>query len=164
MSSRRPSSSCEEARRARRRTSLLRVAELETRQDKREKPWPWVIAGSGAAVAVGSLLPWATLTTAFGNVSKNGTDGDGTITLIAGVVLAILGVAMRTNTEAALRWLVLLGAAGVGVVAGIDFADVQRVAGNANSDYARISVGAGLYVVALGAAGAFVGALASFSD
>lgn len=122
-----------------------------------------VVAGGGTLMAIGSLLPWATLTTAFGNVSKNGTDGDGTITLIAGVVVAVLGLAMRTNPTGSLRVLALLASSGVGVIAGIDFADVQSVAGENSSEYARISVGVGLYVVAIGAVLGAVGAIGSLN-
>lgn len=70
---------------------------------------------------------------------------------------------MRTNATTALRVLALLASLAVGAVVGIDFADVQRVAGEADSDYAQINVGVGLYVVGIGAVLGFGGAIASLN-
>jgi hypothetical protein len=45
----------------------------------------WAAIGGGALVAIGSLMPWLSITAPFvGTISKNGTDGDGKITLVVG--------------------------------------------------------------------------------
>lgn len=46
-------------------------------------------AGAVAAILViiGSVMPWASVTTPFGTVSAAGTEGDGKLTLIAGLLL-----------------------------------------------------------------------------
>ena len=86
----------------------------------------------GGLVILGSFLPWATVTSAFGSVSKSGTDGDGQITLIAGCLAALVAV--------------------------MDIIDVSRTAGEVESAYLDASVGIGLWVVLAGAVVAVVGA------
>jgi hypothetical protein len=51
-----------------------------------------VMVGSSALVVLGSLLPWATATEPFGSISKDGTSGDGVLTLLlaAAAILAAL--------------------------------------------------------------------------
>jgi hypothetical protein len=48
--------------------------------------------GSGVLLALGSLLPWATVSMGLFSASKNGTSGDGIITLILAVPLVLFGV------------------------------------------------------------------------
>lgn len=52
-------------------------------------------AGAVAAilVVIGSVMPWASLTTPFGTVSAAGTEGDGKLTLVAGLALLCGAVA-----------------------------------------------------------------------
>jgi hypothetical protein len=57
------------------------------------------ISGS-AAIIVGSLLPWVTARRIFGQLSVNGVEGDGKLTLVLGVSL-LLGVILRFGTT---RW------------------------------------------------------------
>lgn len=35
-------------------------------------------------------MPWATVTTGFGQISVNGTDGDGQLTIVGGIAMLIL--------------------------------------------------------------------------
>ena len=52
----------------------------------------------GALAAVGSFLAWASVSAAGQNVSAKGTDGsDGYITLVAGIILILYGVARLTG-------------------------------------------------------------------
>lgn len=51
-----------------------------------------VMIGAAAVVALGSLLPWATATEPFGTISKDGTSGDGVLTLILSLAALLCGV------------------------------------------------------------------------
>ena len=111
-----------------------------------------VLVGLGAVgLVIGALLPWATITAAFvGTVNKAGTDGDGVITLVFGLVIAGVGwplVARGTlRTWAAISVLVL------GVLAALiclyDIVDVSSKADDLGS-IATASVGIGLWLSAI---------------
>lgn len=124
--------------------------------DTRQKAAVGVMAGA-ALVAVGSLLPWATITAPLiGQVSKNGTDGDGVFTLILAVLVGALGVALWNRPGRSLAVLAGLGSAVVGLVAVVDISDIETFA--ADSRFVHVSVGIGLWLVAIGAVCSFVAA------
>jgi hypothetical protein len=114
----------------------------------------WRIIGYIAAglILIGSFLPWASITTGFGRIDVAGTDGDGKLTAIGAAVIA-LGFVLRN------RWLLFIAIVAVGVVAALDYVDVSNRVGDVASDFATASVGIGLYMIILGAIGAFVAAL-----
>jgi hypothetical protein len=105
--------------------------------------------GSGAAVAVGSFLPWATAL--GGLIEKRGTDGDGIITLVAGVVMLAAAFMYLNSSSRASRVIFGIGSA---VAAGVGVIDVIDVAGTDG-----ISIGYGLWLVLLGG---FAGVVAAF--
>jgi hypothetical protein len=113
----------------------------------------------GAAVVVGSLLPWGTVTTVFGSVSIAGTEGDGKITLALGGALVLIAVLEMVGQISASKWVLGLVAAGAAGVAGYDWLNISQRLGEVQSEYARASVGIGLQVAALGGVLALVGAL-----
>jgi hypothetical protein len=115
---------------------------------------------AGLAVVVGSIMPWASIATAFGTVSVAGTEGDGKITLALGVGLLILAAVQISNANPGLRLFSAIVGAGTGVVAVIDIANVSSKVGEVSSAFARASVGSGLYVVLVGGALAIIGAVA----
>jgi hypothetical protein len=100
-----------------------------------------VAGGGSAAVAVGSVLPWASVTTFIGTISKNGTDGDGMLTLILGVVATFV-VMKGKSRKVALGVLVVAA-----LIAAFDIVDVMST----SEDGIEASVGVGLWIVALGA-------------
>ncbi|MCH7670063.1 MAG: zinc ribbon domain-containing protein [Acidobacteria bacterium] len=52
----------------------------------------WTAIASGALLSVGSLIPWRTATIPLtGTVSIPGTEGDGIVTLVLGVIIALGG-------------------------------------------------------------------------
>lgn len=112
------------------------------------------IAGAVGAgvVIVGSVSPWATVNTAFGSISVNGTDGDGTITLILGAVALGFFVFGHYLTS----WIV---AAVAGAVLAYDLVDISRAVGEGSNEFASISVGWGLYFALVGAVAAFAAGL-----
>jgi hypothetical protein len=123
------------------------------------KTGPALTIGGGALVIIGALLPWVTLTHVFGSASFAGMDGDGKFALIAGIAL-IAGGWHQARSERFIRW------PGVVAILTAGFAAVElmwigyNVAAE-SSDYARASIGVGLYVFALGAAAAVTGAFKS---
>jgi hypothetical protein len=100
---------------------------------KRDEPAILALVG-GAGVAVGSIMPWATVTIVFGTINIPGTQGDGIITLILGGVLGVLALLDLVGQTRISRWLYVgLGAAAAGV-AGFDWVNLsQRLAGAAAS-------------------------------
>lgn len=122
-----------------------------------------VIAG-GLLIAIGSFLPWVTASTIFGSLSRSGIDagGDGWITLVAGTVIAVLGLVTLTNPNRAANLLVAIGAAVAAVIFALDFSDVQgRVSDleSSSEGMALGGVGIGLWMVALGAIVSFIASL-----
>ena len=59
----------------------------------------WLWLGGAVAVVIGAVLPWASLSTPFGTISKNGSDGDGILTMILGIATGVLLV-IRWNRVA----------------------------------------------------------------
>jgi hypothetical protein len=125
---------------------------------------PWTEAhrllqlGGGLLIVVGSLGPWAKVSLGFLSQSVSGTNGDGIITLIAGIgVLVFSFLAMRRPTSRVFIWFVLAGgliALGIAVYDGFD---IQRVADSVDSSFVRASLGWGVVVCGIGGATAIAG-------
>ena len=112
----------------------------------------------GVLIAVGSFLPWATVTT-FISLSFSGMDGDGKFTLGIGIILGLVALASlnaeRIRGVAGL--LGFLGGLAAVAVAIVDGSSVAQYSGA--SEYALVSVGAGIYAVGVGGAVAMLAAL-----
>ena len=130
-------------------------------QSKRSLPvGPTVTIAGAALIAVGSLLPWASVSSAFGTVSFAGTQGDGRITLVLAALIG-LGAAVlwrRPGPSWILRVVVGLLAAYVIYIAWNDMSNVSEHAAE-ESDLVLGSVGAGLYLVLIGGLAALGGLL-----
>jgi hypothetical protein len=108
----------------------------------------WGIAVAGALLVLGAFLPWITMS-GLGSASKSGIEGDGVITVLLGVGAGVVGlraaVSGRTN-----KWgyiAVLASGLTAGVVAVIDFIDVQsRIEDITSSSLVIGQVGVGLYL------------------
>jgi hypothetical protein len=73
----------------------------------------------GALAAVGSFLAWASVSAAGQQVSAKGTDGsDGYITLVAGIILILYGVARLTSNAMGTKKAMAVIAIVAGLVAG----------------------------------------------
>jgi hypothetical protein len=112
-------------------------------------PAQWRLAGIGAGVVVllGSLLPWVTVSTVFGQLNVAGTDGDGVLTLGFGAAI-VVGFLARW------AWLQLLGALGAIIIAVYNVFNVTKTAADLDSDYVRGSVGWGLWLTLVAAVAA----------
>jgi hypothetical protein len=105
---------------------------------------------------VGSLMPWATINTAFGSISINGTDGDGVITLVAGIIIGILVFRKKYLGS-------LLVSAAASCVLVYDFLNVSsNVAGE--SEFASASVGWGLIVGTIAGIGSTIASFILLRD
>lgn len=92
----------------------------------------WWVIGTGVLIAIGSFLPWARA----GIFTLSGIDGDGALTLVAGAVVALIGVSNRANPATAL---------GIIVMAGTSLLIVVNVIGNFGVGDAD-SMGSGLFI------------------
>ena len=129
-------------------------------ESRRNQAWG-AIAG-GALMFVGSFLPWVTVTTIFGTLSRSGVDGngDGIISAGLGIAAALIGVALLKRVSRplslALTSPLSLALTGVAIVGGLlvylDVTNIQRRLGDLGTDAALASVGIGLWVVGAGAA------------
>jgi hypothetical protein len=125
-----------------------------------------IIAGAGGfLVALGALLPWITASAAFASFSANGMQGggDGIWLLVIGVVIlamAIVAIISKSSEAAPSVVIIILGLIG-GVVMAIDLGEINDRINTAKSqsDLIVASVGAGVFVVFVGAALAIGGAI-----
>lgn len=107
----------------------------------------WLLLASGAIIAVGSFMPWAT---ALGGVlSKSGIDGgDGWITVILG--LAAVGLGLAAGMRKGLLPLMIIGALcsiGSAALAVYEMHDVHSRA---------LTIGSGLVIILIAAGAGFV--------
>ena len=106
----------------------------------------------GILVVVGSLGPWAT----FLFVSANGTDGDGVLTLIFGVVVLVVAV-LRLMRPAERQWLPWLAFVLLALSAAIGIYNWADISSTGDGELLGVNVGWGLVVTTLAAiAGAAV--------
>jgi hypothetical protein len=84
----------------------------------RRARWPLpvlAVAGGGAVLlALGALLPWAEAESAHASFSQIGLDGNGAITLLAGI-LVVLAIALMRPSPRAAGYVLALGAAALAV-------------------------------------------------
>ena len=110
--------------------------------------WPRDRIGGVVAagvIVVAALLPWASVQTAFGTISKNGIDGDGAVTAVFGAVIGTMFMMLRRGGYVAAVVLAGLTIA----ISGYDLIDVNRL-GNDAEGFASVSAGIGLYLTLLG--------------
>ena len=114
----------------------------------------------GAALILGTLMAWATVSTAAsGTISISSTEGDGEVVLVLGVVIVVLA-GLDLVRPGRWWWIGVAVAAGLALLNGvIDFFNFSENIQAEDVEGGVVSVGAGLYVVLLGAAVALVGAL-----
>jgi hypothetical protein len=138
--------------------------ELPSRQPV---PAAWNLAGIAVVVAgilgaVGAALPWATVTTGFGSISRSGLDGgDGIITIIVSIGVGLLGLGMVQRRPRAAVW--LLGVVLSLVLIVVAFWDGGNVNGisNQGASLLLVSVGIGLYLTGIAGLIGVVGSVAA---
>jgi hypothetical protein len=134
----------------------------------------WMIVAGAFALLVGSTMTWMTVRGPRVNDSTTASGmsiGDGRITVVLAIVLAVLGAGLLTGrlgklggTKVAAMGALVAGAAGVAVTA-IDIADVADRAARLGVPPAAVtSVGSGLWLCFLGALLAVAGGLMAFAN
>jgi hypothetical protein len=133
------------------------------RQSHRQSWQFWLGLGGAGLVALGSLLPWATVdTVTFGTRTKYGIEGDGVFTLIGAALFAVFFLLHHAPWQRVVATLIALGLL---VVAVVDFSDVQNTAEKVEAEAEAVSagltasVGVGLWMVLVGSVGMVAGVL-----
>ena len=107
---------------------------------------PWALLTAGAVIAAAATMTWATASLGVFCVSFAGTEGDGRITVVLGIVVAGAGL-LAAVTPRPRPWAIVavVAAATTAGVAGLDAIDVRRAVGDATPEMS-ISVGTGLWL------------------
>lgn len=118
--------------------------------------WPALVLAGGALAGVAAFMPWAKVTAGIFSASKDGIDGDGQLTVIAGLFAALLGffslARSQPLTSGAATFALLLGL-GIGGVGVYDYLDVSStdIIKPASGLYLTIVAGALVLAGAIGA-------------
>jgi hypothetical protein len=120
-----------------------------------------VVVIGAALMIVGAVLPWREAQVGNLSVSSTGIDGDGAITIVFAAGIVVLLVVLAGSRL--LGWSLVALSAAAGAFALYEIVDTSRKADDlvhaAASGRVSASVGAGPWVVFLGALVAFVGAV-----
>jgi len=118
----------------------------------------WIVGGS-AALALGSILPWATIHASFlGTYSVGGLHAGGVITLPVAATIAYLGRnTRRAPLTTVARRSIPGGLAVAALIVFLNFTQIVNVAGKDTSGLVQVSPGFGLFVAAAGIVATTVG-------
>lgn len=106
---------------------------------------------------IGSLLPWATVSTLFGSVSISAIGGDGTLTLFASIIALCLWYYGMHKKNRSIQSFAFLAPGGCNLaVALMDGANISNLVSTVGSEYILAQVGIGIYVVGIGAIGLLI--------
>lgn len=120
----------------------------------------WLLAVGTAVVAVGALLPWATVNAGLVSVTVAGTDGDGVITLMLALVVGGLVLAKwKAGLSRAVVIVSLVLGAIVLAIAIYDAIDIASSVVDSEFVDLRASVGIGLWLTLLGSIAMVAGAI-----
>lgn len=101
---------------------------------------------------LGSVMRWATITTGFGQISANGTDGDGQFTLVGGAAILILVVLSKYLAS-------LIVSVITAAILAYDYFNISSSIDLEDNEFATASVGWGIQLAAVAA---IVAVIASF--
>src|SRR5215218_8172202 len=130
-------------------------------EDFRRYLFPGVAFLGAAWVVIGSLGPWGTFTSYYGDASINGTSGDGKLTLILGIGIAIAMLVAFSHPRLGFT-LTILESILVIVIAGDHWNNISDLV-DGNIKYMVIDVEWGLYLVLVGGCMALSGAIIYFA-
>ena len=153
----------ERPRRAASRMGRATRARTERAPRSRREPgsFPVVVVIGAALMIVGAVLPWREAQVGHLSVSSTGIDGDGAITIVFAAGIVVLLVVLAGSRL--LGWSLVALSAAAGAFALYEIVDTSRKADDlvhaAASGRVTASVGAGPWVVLLGALVALVGAV-----
>lgn len=104
-------------------------------------------AGAAGIALIGSFLDWAKVQTGFGSMAVSGTEGDGIITAACALVAVVLFATGKVKRAVIVG--IVFSAIG-GAVAIWNLINVSSKVGDFDNEFARASVGIGLYVCVAG--------------
>lgn len=135
---------------------------------KRTRSFLLALSTGGGLVILGTFMPWVTITSVFGTITKAGIDTpDGIFLLLMGGALIGIGLAATSHIHVP-KWLRAVGiivGAFTGMAAIGEASSVStHIASTAGNAYASAAVGGGIYLLVAGSVLAFVGALAAGWD
>jgi hypothetical protein len=110
----------------------------------------YIILVGALLVAIGPLLPWATVSSAFGSSSLNGMEFDeGPIVILLGLLMGVVAL-IRMKKPGSRAWLSVLLALPILYIGGAKLFDISGAAARVSNEYAKASAGFGLYFVIVG--------------
>lgn len=110
-----------------------------------EPGFGWLLFADGILTAVASLLPWAV----FFGTSIDGTNGDGTLTVLCAVIISAVGLIIGFGQGLLWAPITALAVAGlVTITALADIENVTRIAGISPDSFSpdAVTVGPGLWL------------------
>lgn len=116
-------------------------------------------------LVVGALLPWASAETPFATLTAKGVEGDGVLTLGAGLLVALL-ITLGSGRRGPALMCVIVGLL-AGLVALVDMSNLADALAELEQDESLLlapSIGVGLWLTAIGAGVVVVGSLASMAS
>jgi hypothetical protein len=107
-----------------------------------------VVLAGAFLIIIGSFLPWAKVEGGILSLSKNGTQGDGVLTLIVGIIVLVMGALMLTLESYGFAVILsVLGGLGCTAVAVIDLVDLSARISGISGEYLTVKAGEGIYIV-----------------
>jgi hypothetical protein len=122
----------------------------------------WTVLVGGVLAVVGGLfLPWATISSpVVGAASVYGSQGDGQLVAVAGALAIVAGIlVLNDRGGVTARVLSLIGAAGTGLIAYVDYPGLADMA----AESPMTQVGTGMYLVIVSAVVMAVGTVFTFN-
>jgi hypothetical protein len=115
-----------------------------------------VALGGAAIAALGSFLPWVTVTSGLGHVTRDGIDGDGQLTLATSLIFTVLYFG-RDRIRATLAAVAAFATGGIAIGNIIDITDAVNDARDVGYAVANAQIEIGLWLVVIGAGAMLVG-------
>jgi hypothetical protein len=114
----------------------------------------------GLVAAIGSIMPWTKAESILRAVSKNGTEGDGMITLSAGIIAVLAGViVLAVERYYIATFIAAVAALAIIAVTVWNLADISGRAPGLWTDFTAVQAGEGIYIALIGGALVLIGAI-----
>ncbi|MEX2274343.1 MAG: hypothetical protein WEA10_02095 [Actinomycetota bacterium] len=128
-------------------------------QTQKVSPGPIVMIVGAVVMAIGSVLPWATISIQAAERSIGGLDGDGVITVICAVLVALAALVWLTGRGwgRVLGFILAIVAGGVAVYDLVNITDTASDLSVVLEGFAEVSAGIGIWLVVAGAVIAIIG-------
>jgi Protein of unknown function (DUF2510) len=124
-----------------------------------------LLFGGAAGLAIGALLPWVKAEAGIFSATKNGIEGDGVLTLLLAIAIALVCWLARRPRRAAVVAIVLAGlAAAIGIYDMVDITNKANDLASSTAIHVSATIGVGLWLTVLAAVAVIIGAFIGFND